>query len=192
MRKGHGDGTTKSRVTATVAHEDGTASCRIRIPLGHPASTFHEEDGTPFERSATLSRLRSTRRSPMRPLVSVPVVRRFPPSVGVLAWIPTRSRRPCAGFGSRDRSSNRPSSCSHVAHSRRRRVASRSSAGTLSCPVSGSFHSDSPVQTHGSSHWYGISILPYDSVVTCASGDKGSSSYSAIATRLTTIRFSSR
>ena len=49
MRKGHGDGTTKSRVTATVAHEDGTASCRIHVPVGHPAETFHEADGTALE-----------------------------------------------------------------------------------------------------------------------------------------------
>lgn len=49
MRKGHGDGTTKSRVTATVAHEDGTASCRIHVPVGHPTETFHEADGTALE-----------------------------------------------------------------------------------------------------------------------------------------------
>ena len=49
MRKGHGDGTTKSRVTATVAHEDGTASCRVHVPVGHPAETFHEADGTALE-----------------------------------------------------------------------------------------------------------------------------------------------
>ena len=31
------------------SRSDGTAVCRLEIPLGHPAATFFEPDGTPFE-----------------------------------------------------------------------------------------------------------------------------------------------
>ena len=40
--------TVRCRVMRAVAH-DGTATCRIHVPVGHPAAKFHELDGTAFE-----------------------------------------------------------------------------------------------------------------------------------------------
>ena len=40
--------TARSRAGRAIEHEDGTASCRLRIPIEHPAATFHEPDGTAF------------------------------------------------------------------------------------------------------------------------------------------------
>ena len=37
------------RAGRATLRDDGTAVCRRRIPLGHPAATFFERDGTPFE-----------------------------------------------------------------------------------------------------------------------------------------------
>ena len=39
----------RSRVGRAVRHPDGTTSCRLRIPLGHPAATFIDENGTRLE-----------------------------------------------------------------------------------------------------------------------------------------------
>ena len=39
----------RSRAGRAKSRSDGTAVCRLKIPLGHPAATFFEPDGTPFE-----------------------------------------------------------------------------------------------------------------------------------------------
>ena len=49
MNGGQSRERSKSRVGRAIEHEDGTASCRLQIPIGHPAATFHEPDGTPVE-----------------------------------------------------------------------------------------------------------------------------------------------
>ena len=49
MTTSNGDERPRSQPGRVVVHGDGTASCRVRIPLGHPASRFYEPDGTPFE-----------------------------------------------------------------------------------------------------------------------------------------------
>ena len=41
--------TPRSRASGGVLRDDGTAVCRLHIPLGHPAATFFEHDGTRFE-----------------------------------------------------------------------------------------------------------------------------------------------
>ena len=38
-----------SRASRATLRDDGTVVCRLHIPLGHPAATFFERDGTPFE-----------------------------------------------------------------------------------------------------------------------------------------------
>ncbi len=38
-----------SRPGRAKSRSDGTAVCRLEIPLGHAAATFFEPDGTPFE-----------------------------------------------------------------------------------------------------------------------------------------------
>lgn len=49
MEHEHKSEAVRCRVMRAVAHEDGTATCRIHVPVGHPAATFHEADGTAFE-----------------------------------------------------------------------------------------------------------------------------------------------
>ena len=39
----------RSRLGRAVQQADGTAKCRLQIPLGHPAATWYEADGTAFE-----------------------------------------------------------------------------------------------------------------------------------------------
>ena len=39
----------RSRPSRATLRADGTAVCRLRIPLGHPASKCFEPDGTAFE-----------------------------------------------------------------------------------------------------------------------------------------------